>query len=105
MLVFYIDTLAMTIITELISHEFVLMEKKKSKKIACFHFMSTDRLQQYMNDRFVFRLLCRKKKDREAIGVNWKRRVKGMLFFDWHFPISNNKLKLQASEGYDRSPC
>lgn len=41
---------------------------------------------------------CRKKKEREALGVNWKRRIKGMLFFDWHFPISNNKLKLQASK-------
>lgn len=39
----------------------------------------------------------RKKKDREAIGSKWKRRIKGMLFFDWHFPISNNKLKLQVS--------
>lgn len=39
----------------------------------------------------------RKKKEREALGINWKRRIKGMLFFDWHFPISNNKLKLQAS--------
>ncbi|CAN0420312.1 unnamed protein product, partial [Laminaria digitata] len=39
-----------------------------------------------------------KKKEREALGANWKRRIKGMLFFDWHFPISNNKLKLQASK-------
>lgn len=40
-----------------------------------------------------------KKKEREQIGANWKRRIKGMLFFDWHFPISNNKLKLQVKGG------
>lgn len=41
----------------------------------------------------------RKKKDREAIGASWKRRIKAMLFFDWHFPISNNKLRLQVCTG------
>ncbi|CAM9280554.1 unnamed protein product [Ascophyllum nodosum] len=40
-----------------------------------------------------------KKKEREAVGTAWKRRIKGMLFFDWHFPISNNKLRLQFPEG------
>lgn len=44
----------------------------------------------------VFLYVCRKKKDREAVGTSWKRRIKGMLFFDWHFPISNNKLRLQV---------
>ncbi|CAM9825307.1 unnamed protein product [Scytosiphon promiscuus] len=39
------------------------------------------------------------KKEREALGTSWRRRIKGMLFFDWNFPISNNKLKLQFLEG------
>eukprot|EP00752_Nemacystus_decipiens_P004173 g3816.t1 len=39
------------------------------------------------------------KKEREALGSSWRRRIKGMLFFDWNFPISNNKLKLQFPEG------
>ncbi|CAM9668951.1 unnamed protein product, partial [Ectocarpus sp. 12 AP-2014] len=39
------------------------------------------------------------KKDREALGARWRRRIKGMLFFDWNFPISNNKLKLHFREG------
>ncbi|CAM9801347.1 unnamed protein product [Pylaiella littoralis] len=39
------------------------------------------------------------KKEREALGSSWRRRIKGMLFFDWNFPISNNKLKLQFLEG------
>lgn len=39
------------------------------------------------------------KKERETLGSNWRRRVKGMLFFDWNFPISNNKLKLLFPEG------
>ncbi|CAN0150860.1 unnamed protein product, partial [Ectocarpus sp. 4 AP-2014] len=41
----------------------------------------------------------RSKKDREALGKNWRRRIKGMLFFGWNFPISNNKLKLHFREG------
>lgn len=41
----------------------------------------------------------RNKKEREALGTSWRRRIKGMLFFDWNFPISNNKLKLQFQEG------
>ncbi|CAN0549558.1 unnamed protein product, partial [Ectocarpus sp. 8 AP-2014] len=41
----------------------------------------------------------RSKKDREALGARWRRRIKGMLFFDWNFPISNNKLKLHFREG------
>ena len=41
----------------------------------------------------------RNKKDRESIGSSWRRRLKGMLFFDWNFPISNNKLKLLFPEG------
>eukprot|EP00903_Cladosiphon_okamuranus_P018047 g16608.t1 len=39
------------------------------------------------------------KKERETVGTSWRRRIKGMLFFDWNFPISNNKLKLQFPEG------
>ncbi|CAM9809627.1 unnamed protein product, partial [Ectocarpus fasciculatus] len=42
---------------------------------------------------------ARNKKEREALGTSWRRRIKGMLFFDWNFPISNNKLKLQFLEG------
>ncbi|CAM9452765.1 unnamed protein product [Chrysoparadoxa australica] len=29
------------------------------------------------------------------IGVNWRNRIKCMLFFNWDAPISNNKLKLK----------
>lgn len=44
-------------------------------------------------------VVSRNKKERETLGASWKRRIKGMLFFDWNFPISNNKLKLQFPEG------
>lgn len=32
----------------------------------------------------------------DRVGSNWRQRLHGSLFFPWHFPISNNKLKLLA---------
>lgn len=57
--------------------------------------MASRRLNASVGTRNWF-LFCRPKELREALGLNWKRRIKGMLFFDWNFPISNNKLKLKV---------
>ena len=35
--------------------------------------------------------------NRDALGPLWKGRLHGSLFFPWHFPISNNKLRLLAT--------
>ena len=32
----------------------------------------------------------------DKVGSHWRQRLHGSLFFPWHFPISNNKLKLLA---------
>lgn len=38
------------------------------------------------------------KENRDEIGPLWRRRLHGSLFFSWHFPVSNNKLRLLVSK-------
>jgi hypothetical protein len=35
--------------------------------------------------------------EKERLGDKWRQRIHGSLFFSWHFPISNNKLRLLPS--------